>query len=97
MASQQFYWLDPTLNQTRSLALQQAAARRTARRNAGQPDMVEQIEKDFLSPWDLTLLQRDISAYNDVQKNTPAAPTPTGTYLVAGALVVFGLILAYRS
>lgn len=93
----QFYWLDPTISQTKSLALQQAAGRRTSRRNAGQPDIVEQIEKDFLPPWDLVLLQRDVAAYNLAQRNTPQAPTPTGTYAVAGALLLFGLILAYRT
>ena len=46
----QFYWLDPTISQTKSLALQQAAGRRAARRNAGQPDVVEQVERDFLPP-----------------------------------------------
>jgi len=86
------YWLDPTISQTKSLALSQANARRVARRQNGEIDAVENSEAQFLNPIDLELLKRDIDAYNLSLAGQPNKDA-TGAYVIAGALILFGIVL----
>jgi hypothetical protein len=86
------YWLDPSVQGTASIVLAQANARRTQRRQNGEEDFVEQGENQFLNPADLMFLKQDIGAYNAGLAGQPTRNT-TGALAIAGALIVFGLVL----
>jgi hypothetical protein len=89
------YWLDPSVQGTASIVLAQANARRTQRRQRGEEDFVEQGENQFLNPADLMFLKQDIGAYNAGLAGQPTQNT-TGALAIAGALIVFGLVLTRR-
>jgi len=89
------YWLDPSVQGTASIVLAQANARRTMRRQNGEEDFVEQGENQFLNPADLMLLKQDIGAYNSALAGQPTKSN-TGSLAIAGALIVFGLVLTTR-
>ena len=86
------YWLDPSVQGTASIVLAQANARRTTRRQRGEEDFVETGENQFLNPADLMLLKQDIGAYNAALAGQPTQSN-TGALVIAGALIVFGLVL----
>jgi hypothetical protein len=89
------YWLDPSVQGTASVVLAQANARRTQRRQNGEEDFVESGENQFLNPADLMLLKQDIGAYNAALAGQPTKSN-AGTLAIAGALIVFGLVLTRR-
>jgi hypothetical protein len=86
------YWLDPSVQGTASIVLAQANARRTQRRQNGEEDFVEQGENQFLNPADLMLLKQDIGAYNAALAGQPTRSN-TGALAIAGALILFGIVL----
>jgi hypothetical protein len=89
------YWLDPSVQGTASIVLAQANARRTQRRQNGEEDFVEQGENQFLNPADLMLLKQDIGAYNAALAGQPTQSN-TGSLAIAGALILFGIILVRK-